>query len=284
MAAELVLETSRRIGALGKTIEVAPGIELHYWDVGSGTPLVLVPGWTFTADVFVHQINEFSKDHRVIAIDPRSQGRSSKTATGNDYATHAADLKVLIEALDLTNMVLVGWSAGMAETLGYIRLAGLERVKAHVEIDMPPKPLSIDQGSDWVEGTLADVSEGIMAMTPRASLREVIRWYTENVMVQRKLGAEELDWIVAQSETTPQWAAIALYCYLMFTDYRPELTRLDGERPSLFVIAEHWAETARPYIEKNWPNAHVEVLGGHMMFWEHPEKFNAILRDFLAEN
>jgi non-heme chloroperoxidase len=281
MATELVLETSRRIGALGKYLEVSPGIELHYWDVGSGPPLVLVPGWTFTADVFVHQIEEFSKDHRVIAIDPRCQGRSSKTATGNDYAAHSADLKVLVEALDLRDMTLVGWSSGSAETLGYIRLAGLERVKAHVDIDLPPKLLSTEE-SDWVEGSLADISGGIMAMTPRASLREVVRWYTENVMVQRELAPEELDWIVAQSETTPQWAAIALYTYLMFADYRPEASQLDGARPSLFVVAEHWAEVAKPYIEKNWPRAQVQVLGGHMMFWEHPEKFNAILREFIA--
>ncbi len=282
MRTDFQVETSGRIGALGKYIEVAPGIELHFWDTGSGPPLVMVPGWTFTADVFTHQIRDFSKDHRVIAIDPRSQGRSSKTATGNDYATHAADLKVLIETLDLTNIALVGWSSGAAETLGYIRLAGLERVRAHVDIDLPPKLLSTDEENDWVEGPLADISAGIMAMTPRASLREVVRWYTENVMVQRALAPEELDWIVAQSETTPQWAAIALYCYLMFADYRPEVTLLDGARPSLFVVAEHWADTARPYIEGQWPNASVEALGGHMMFWEHPEKFNALLREFLA--
>jgi non-heme chloroperoxidase len=94
-----------------------------------------------------------------------------------------------------------------------------------------------------------------MAMTPRASLREVVRWYTENVMAQREFAPEELDWIVAQSETTPQWAATALYTHLMFANYRPEATQLNGARPSLFVVAEHWGEVAKPYIEKNWPNA-----------------------------
>jgi hypothetical protein len=60
MTTQFELDTSRQIGALGQYLEVSPGIELHYWDLGSGTPLVLVPGWTFTADVFVNQIREFA--------------------------------------------------------------------------------------------------------------------------------------------------------------------------------------------------------------------------------
>jgi pimeloyl-ACP methyl ester carboxylesterase len=50
---------------------------------------------------------------------------------------------------------------------------------------------------------------------------------------------------------------------------------------SLNIVAEHWAETAVPFLKKNFPNTKTAVLGGHMMFWEHPEKFNAILSDFI---
>ncbi|MCZ6720111.1 MAG: alpha/beta hydrolase [Proteobacteria bacterium] len=276
-------DVSGHIGVLGKFIEVVPGVELHYWDVGEGTPLLFVPGWTFTADVFVHQLKGLSEDHRVIAIDPRSQGRSTTTAGGNEYATHSADLKTFIEALDLNDVVLIGWSAGAAETWGYVRLAGLDRVKAHVCIDLPPRCLSRNEDTDWVEGTLTDISGAVMTMTTRATLREFVKYYAENVMVQRELSPEDLDWIIGQSERTPDWAALSLFSYLMFTDYQPEVTLLDGNRPSLFVIAEGWADKAKPYIQKRWNNTRIEVLGGHMMFWEHPEPFNAIIRRFLAD-
>ncbi len=282
MSATVIHDVSRHIGALGRFVEVSPGVELHYWDVGQGPPLLFVTGWTFTADVFIHQLAEFSKDHRVIALEPRSQGLSTTTAGGNEYATHAADLKAFIEALDLTDIVLIGWSAGAAETWGYVRLAGLDRVKAHVCIDLSPKCLSDDEKTDWVEGSLADISGAVMTMASRGTLRDFVRWYTESVMVQRELAADELDWIVAQSATTPDWVALSLYAYLMFADYRPEASLLDAQRPSLFVVAEHWADKARPYLERNWPHSQVEVLGGHMMFWEHPEAFNAILRRFVA--
>ncbi len=282
MASGVIHDVGGYIGARSRFIEVAPGIELHYWDVGAGPPLLFVTGWTFTADLFAHQLRDLSTDHRVIAVEPRGQGRSTISAGGNDYATHAADLRAFIEKLDLTGVVLIGWSAGAAETWGYIRLAGLERVKAHICLDLPPKCLSLDEVTDWAEGALADVSAAVMTMSSRATLRAFMRSYIESSMIQRRLSAEELDWLVAQSETTPEWVALSLYAYLMFTDYRPEVALLDAQRPSLFVVAEHWANTARPYIETHWPHTHVEVLGGHLMFWEHAERFNAIVRRFLA--
>ena len=56
---------------------------------------------------------------------------------------------------------------------------------------------------------------------------------------------------------------------------------VDADIPSLFVVAEHWAETAKPYFAEHCPNSRVEVFGGHMMFWEYAERFNAVLAEFL---
>ena len=85
----------------GKYIEVEPGVEIYYEDQGTGSPIVFVPGFTFTTALFDHQIAHFSKAHRVIVIDPRSHGRSSITLHGNNYATHGTDLAKIVKALDL---------------------------------------------------------------------------------------------------------------------------------------------------------------------------------------
>ena len=61
---------------VGDYLEVDPGVAIYYEDEGEGTPLVLVPGWTFTTKVFDRQFAAFSGRHRVISFDPRSQGRS----------------------------------------------------------------------------------------------------------------------------------------------------------------------------------------------------------------
>ena len=67
-----------------------------------------------------------------------------------------------------------------------------------------------------------------------------------------------------------------------FANYVDEAKRVDAEVPQLFVIAEHWSETARKFLVKHCPKSQVEVFGGHMMFWEYPDRFNALLRDFAA--
>ena len=95
----------------GSYFEVEPGVELYYEDHGNGSPLVFVPGWTFTTEVFTHQFAHFSENHRVVSFDPRSQGRSTLTLQGNDYGTQSADLCKLIDHLGLKDPVLVGWSA-----------------------------------------------------------------------------------------------------------------------------------------------------------------------------
>lgn len=70
----------------------------------------------------------------------------------------------------------------------------------------------------------------------------------------------------------------------MFSDYREEAKRVNSSIPVLTVAAEHWSETAQAYIEHVAPGSQMEVLGGHMMFWEHSEKFNDLLESFLKAN
>jgi non-heme chloroperoxidase len=67
---------SRILGA--STLEVDPGSSIYYSDEGKGTPILFVPGWTMSSEVFAKQQAAFAKTHRVIVLDPRGQGRSSK--------------------------------------------------------------------------------------------------------------------------------------------------------------------------------------------------------------
>src|ERR1700747_2815500 len=68
---------------------------------GDGPALVFIPGWSTGADIWKHQIDTFAKTHRVIAFDPRSQGESTKTTSGNTPETRAQDLHALLERLGM---------------------------------------------------------------------------------------------------------------------------------------------------------------------------------------
>ena len=88
-----------------KYVTVAPGVELHILEKGEGKPLVFIPGLTFSGEIFKNQLEYFSSEYRVIAIDPRGQGYSAKTVDGNDYLTHGRDVAGLIDALGLKDFL-----------------------------------------------------------------------------------------------------------------------------------------------------------------------------------
>ncbi len=263
-------------------IEVEQGIELYVQDSGSGDSIVFIPGFTFTTEVFSEQVKHFSKTHRTIVIDPRSHGRSTITVHGNDYVTHGTDLHKILKQLKLENVTLVGWSFGCLTVWEYIRQFGTDGIKSLVFIDMPPKSLSLNQDREWVEGPLDDMAAAYTnyLRNPKGQ-RDFISAYATGVMVQRELKDDELTWIFEQSLKTPYYIAANLFSSGLFSDYRVEAAESSEAVPTLYVVAEHWAETAVSTVSKLAPKASVEILGGHLMFWEHSEKFNEKLEAFL---
>ncbi|RFB15320.1 alpha/beta hydrolase [Bacillus sp. HNG] len=267
----------------GKYIEVDSGVELFVQDVGEGEPLVFIPGFTFTTEVFSKQIDYFSKTNRVIVIDPRSHGRSTISLHGNDYVTHGADLTAVLQALNVKTATLVGCSFGCFTVWEYVKQNGFDHIKSLIFVDMPPKSLSVND--DWVEGKLDDIAAIYNAyLRNSAGHREFITSYITQVMVQRELEKEELTWLVEQSLKTPYYIAGNLFASGMFSDYREEAKKASKAVPTLTIVAEHWADIAAKYTNQLTPESQVKVLGGHMMFWEHEEKFNEIVQDFLDEN
>jgi pimeloyl-ACP methyl ester carboxylesterase len=264
----------------GAFLEVEPGIELYYEDYGEGPPLVFIPGWTFTTEVFVHQFEHFSKTHRVVSFDPRSQGRSTLTLHGNDYQTQGADLCKLMDHLNLKDPVLIGWSAASLTVWEVVRLRGCAPLKGLVTIDMPPTPLT-GRDEDWAEFDMAGAAKFYQGLMTSKDHRELITWYAKELMVQRNLTTEELAWIVGQSTGTPPWVAAAYCASEWFSDYLPEAKEVDQKLQALFIVAESAAEKALPFLSKHLPNTQVQLLGGHFMFWEHPDQFNKTLEGFI---
>jgi non-heme chloroperoxidase len=75
------------------SITTKDGSEIFYKDWGSGQAIVFHHGWPLTADDWDAQMMYFVlRGYRVIAHDRRGHGRSTRTATGNDMDTYAADV------------------------------------------------------------------------------------------------------------------------------------------------------------------------------------------------
>jgi non-heme chloroperoxidase len=136
------------------------GVEIFYKDWGSGPAVVLSHGWPLNSDSWEAQ-QLFLADHgfRVIAHDRRGHGRSTQVWDGNDMDHYADDLAALIEALDLRDIVLIGFSTGGGEVARYIGRHGTSRVaKAGLVSAVPPFMLETD---DNPGGVPIDVFDGL---------------------------------------------------------------------------------------------------------------------------
>jgi pimeloyl-ACP methyl ester carboxylesterase len=102
-------------GSAGKVVTVN-GVELA-WDQsgpGDGVPLVLCHGFTGGAIDFSLQIPTLSSGRRVIALDQRGHGRSTKTGDVASYTIEqfASDLTGFLEAVGGGPVDLLGHSMG----------------------------------------------------------------------------------------------------------------------------------------------------------------------------
>jgi non-heme chloroperoxidase len=140
------------------------GVSLYYKDWGpkNGQPVVFSHGWPLNSDSWESQML-FLADHgyRCIAHDRRGHGRSTQPWDGNDMDHYADDLAQVIEALDLKNAVLVGFSTGGGEVARYVGRHGTARVAGLVLVSAVP-PLML-KTADNPGGLPREVFDGIRA-------------------------------------------------------------------------------------------------------------------------
>ncbi|MFJ9693125.1 alpha/beta fold hydrolase [Kitasatospora sp. NPDC101183] len=113
---------------------------LHYYDEGTGRPVVLIAGYGASADSWALQWAALrAAGHRVISFDRRWHGQSDQPAHGHRIARHGKDLHDLLAHLDLADVTVVGSSMGASTIWAYVSLFGCERLAGIVTIDQTPK-------------------------------------------------------------------------------------------------------------------------------------------------
>ena len=94
-------------------IVAAGDLDVHYLELGSGTPLLLLHGGTATANIsWDIPFATLSERWRLIAPDTRAHGRTTNPAGYLTFGQMANDVVALIDALRLEQPVIVGFSDG----------------------------------------------------------------------------------------------------------------------------------------------------------------------------
>jgi pimeloyl-ACP methyl ester carboxylesterase len=90
----------------------ANGISIHYAIYGHGSPVILLHGGLANSDYWGHQVKALAPHHRVIVMDSRGHGRTTRDGRSYGYDLMADDVIALMDGLKIRKADIVGWSDG----------------------------------------------------------------------------------------------------------------------------------------------------------------------------
>lgn len=253
-------------------VTTADDVRIHCLEKGSGPAILFVPGWMMPAEIWEHQILHFSKTHRVVAMDPRSQGRSSNPPDGHFPAVRARDIKAVIDTLKLKPVLLVGWSIAVTEMVSYADQFGTAGITGFVFVDGIV-------GSDYDPLSSPEILRQISAFQRD---RQVATIQFVRSLFKRPQSEDYLKNLTFACLKTPTNSAMALFLGAFTTDNRYALAKIN--RPTLIVTAGKGPLLATFLdMERRIPGSRLEVFNdaGHALFVDEPERFNTLLTDFM---
>ncbi len=283
------LRTIGREGAVtGGLLETPDGAHLYLEQSGAGRAVLLVHGWTMSGRFWSRQIEPLAAQFKVVTVDLRGHGNSSKALHGHTIPQYAQDLRLVVDALDLRDVALVGWSLAGPVLLEYWRRYGGEGVSALCLVEMTPFPFSPEK---WNTHRLANyrfrgMNEALQNLqTDRTAFG---RQFINGMFLSGKAPEKDMAWMLCEHLATPTSIAAAIYSDYLMRDYSRSLHRISV--PVLVANGDSGhtcfgADTGR-YVVDTVPNGRLEIFerSGHMPFYEEPERFNASLLEFLKES
>ncbi len=216
-------------------IKAHDGAQLYYKDWGAGRPVVLVHGWPLNADMWDYQMTHLAAHGlRVIAYDRRGFGRSEQPWTGYDYDTLADDLSAVIDALDLRDAGLVGFSMGGGEVARYLARHGSARISRAVLVSsVTPYLLKTAEHPDGVDVSVFDkMVEGLMKDRAHFLAQFGPQFYGKTLL-DSKVSDETLQWTLMMALQGSARATQACVRAFSETDFRGDLGKIDV--PTLVV-------------------------------------------------
>ncbi len=279
-------------------VTTADGVKIHYIEAGqervalrpipserpmdegaralqlqAAPSILFIPGWTMPAWIWQKQVDYFSKNYRVVAMDPRSQGESTMTGEGLYPASRARDIKAVVDQLHLAPVVLVGWSMAVTEVAAYVEQFGTRGIAGLVFVDDNFGGLAPGEGQAdllFVDQILKDRQKNTDA-------------FIHNLCFKKPQPADYLNRLMAACNRTPTGDAVALLVGKFAADYRSVAAKID--KPSLFCYADspYMPAVAQLAMQQSVKGSRLEVFhgDGHALFVDDPDHFNSVLQGFL---
>lgn len=278
---QLVSATTKDVPRSG--VVRANGQQLYYEIHGDGPPLVLVMGIGYDSSLWtLQQVPVLSTAFRVVLLDNRDAGRSSRAQEPYSIEDMADDLLGLLDALSIDRTHLLGLSMGSMigiefalrhpERLDSLVLAGPGAAPARSAVD----PIAI---WNWVKAN--DPSGEVFG-------GQQLTWLFSSAFLRNEAAVQDTVALLASNPNPVEPAAYdrQAQAYLRFD----ALDRLAGiTAPTLVIVGEQDLLTP-PWVAREVadaiPGAQLAIVDGegasHVLPLERPDDFNRLVLRFLA--
>lgn len=279
-------EAAPATGARAEYIEVAPNVKLHVTDWGDGPAVVLIHGYPLSDASWEYQYHDLIKaGYRVIGITLRGFGQSDKPYGKYDYDQFAADIKAVLDKLDIKDATIGGHSMGGAIALHYVAKYNGAHINklalfaaaapCHTKKADYPYPLFTKEDiTQWLE----------LNNTNRPALLQAVgeRFTLSATSVPAGIGA----WLGSIEMQSSAYAMEQALIALRDEDIRGDLPKI--KVPTLIFNARQDRIVAFALAEQmNKAIAGSRLVpfekSGHALFIEEKDKFNAEFIKFLKE-
>ena len=255
-------------------------IDVHYVEVGSGEPLVLIMGFGGDHLAWGFQVPAFASRHRVIAFDNRGVGQSG--APDHPYTTRmmADDTVRLMDALGIDRAHVLGVSMGgmIAQEIALSYPGRVRTLQLHCTCARPDA---------YLRALVSAWRQIRISLDREQALRTIALWlfaartYDERPEFVETLLQNALANPYPQSLTgfLRQGDAVSAH------DTRERLGAI--RCPTLVSVAEDDV-LVPPRFSRELagaiPGAELRTIAGagHVYFWETPDEFNAKCLEFLS--
>jgi non-heme chloroperoxidase len=265
-----------------RMVEVADDVSLRLIEAGKpdeGPALVFIPGWSTGGDIWHHQVDTFAKTHRVIAFDPRSQGESTKTTSGNTPEIRAQDLHALLERLGVRHPVLIGWSQGVQDIAAYVERYGTKELAGIVLVDA-----AVSDGTDGMATRAQETAAQFKMFAVYQAHQKEYLGGMMRAIISKPQRDDAIEGLVSIGMKTPPDVGVAMLIADMFGVNRtPALKKIDC--PTLIIASTKSGELARQQAAANQiPRARLEKVedAAHAVFVDQPDHFDELLKNFVA--
>jgi pimeloyl-ACP methyl ester carboxylesterase len=268
--------------ALKRTVALPDGETLAYVPMGdpAGEPTVLIHGFTDNARDWVPLVPYLNPHLRLILVDLRGHGRSSKPECCYTRLDFAYDVKLLFDALHIERANVVGHSMGsiVAQTFAEYWPQRTRRVVLIASSGGPRAGAAPHKPAYDYAAEIRKLHEPIDPDSPF-----MIQWWSSPTPV-------DADFLRRQRQDA---AAIPLRVWLAVldeglidSDLQRTLPKLTG--PTLLIWGSKdpiMAEDVRRTLREALPHAQVKIFEGlgHNPFWEDPEGCARVINAFLTD-